>query len=88
MRTGPACPTRRTTFDKSVGFSHTTGQITHHIDADVDAERDHLFNDLGQTGQKYDVDNFHSNPSGHNGGGDAWITDGRLFVGVIKPSEK
>jgi hypothetical protein len=54
----------------------------------VDAERDHLFNDLGQTGQKYDVDNFHSNPSGHNGGGDAWITDGRLFVGVIKPSEK
>jgi hypothetical protein len=28
------------TFDTRVGFSHTTGQVTHHIGPDVDAERD------------------------------------------------
>ena len=27
------------TFDRSVGVSHYTGAITHHIDADIDAER-------------------------------------------------
>ena len=78
------------TFDKSVGLSHTTGQITHHIEADVDAERDHLFRDLAQTGelgQKYDVDDFHKDRSGYNGGGDPWTTDGRLSVGVIKPDK-
>jgi len=31
------------TYDKKVGLSHTTGQITHHIAADVDAERDTCF---------------------------------------------
>jgi hypothetical protein len=28
------------TFDRAVGLSHTTGQITHHIAPGVDAERD------------------------------------------------
>ncbi|MCA9199758.1 MAG: LssY C-terminal domain-containing protein [Planctomycetales bacterium] len=26
------------TYDRGVGFSHTTGQITHHIESDVDVE--------------------------------------------------
>src|SRR5262245_10099692 len=30
------------TFDERVGLSHTTGEITHHIGPDVDAERDKL----------------------------------------------
>jgi len=30
------------TFDRGVGLSHTTGQITHHIAPDIDAERDTL----------------------------------------------
>ncbi len=34
------------TFDVRVGFSHDTGQITHHISPDVDAERDGLIADL------------------------------------------
>jgi hypothetical protein len=38
------------TYDRKVGLSHTTGQITHHIAADVDTERDHLFADLKETG--------------------------------------
>jgi hypothetical protein len=50
------------TYDERVGLSHTTGQITHHIAADVDTERDHLFRDLQQTGdlaEVYSVEGFH-----------------------------
>jgi hypothetical protein len=74
------------TYDKRVGLSHRTGQVTHHIAADVDAERDHLFHDLEQTGELaevYTVDGFHKTLEGRNGGGDPWHTDGKLFVGVI-----
>ena len=74
------------TFDQRVGFSHRTGQITHHIAPDVDAERDHLFDMLRQTGDLSEVyveDHFHKTLDGRNGGGDPWHTDGRLFVGVI-----
>ena len=76
------------TLDHRVGFSYTTGQITHHIAADVDAERDHLFRDLQQTKdlvEVYDVPDFHKTREGRNGGGDPWHTDGKLYVGVINP---
>jgi hypothetical protein len=75
------------TYDKRVGFSHTTGEITHHIAADVDAERDHLLNSLEQTGdlaERYAIDGFHKTLEGRNGGGDPWHTDGRLGCGVIR----
>jgi hypothetical protein len=75
-------------YDERVGFSHTTGQITHHIAPDVDAERDHLFANLKETGKlsaERVVDQFHETLEGKNGGGDPWHTDGRLFVGVIDP---
>lgn len=75
------------TYDKRVGLSHTTGQVTHHIAADVDAERDHLFANLKQTGDLADeqfIDGFHKVREGINGGGDPWHTDGRLEVGSIK----
>jgi hypothetical protein len=74
------------TYDRSVGLSHTTGQITHHIAEQVDEERDHIFNTLKQTGELAEtlmVDDFHSTLSGKNGGGDPWRTDGRVYVGVI-----
>jgi hypothetical protein len=77
-----------TTFDRGVGFSHTTGQITHHVAADVDTERDKLFADLKRTGdlaEDYIVPGFHKVLTGRNGGGDPWHTDGNLEVGVIKP---
>src|SRR6201985_3128546 len=38
------------TFDKGVGVSHFTGAITHHIDADIDAERDALVRDIETAG--------------------------------------
>ncbi len=74
------------TYDKHVGLSHTTGQITHHIAADVDDERDHLFDCLKKTGELARVqivDNFHTIREGRNGGGDPWRTDGRLFTGTL-----
>jgi hypothetical protein len=76
------------TYDARVGFSHTTGEITHHIAADVDVERDHLMETLQATSdlEAVDVvDDFHDDRQGKNGGGDPWHTDGSLYVGVIKP---
>jgi hypothetical protein len=73
-------------FDKRVGFSHTTGQFTHHTAPDIDVERDYLFHDLQTSGGLSSVDTvegFHTVLSGRNGEGDPWQTDGRLFVGVI-----
>jgi hypothetical protein len=72
-------------YDKRVGFSHTTGQVTHVTAADVDAERDYLFRCLEETGElaeRYIVEGFHKIREGRNGGGDPWHTDGNLYVGV------
>lgn len=76
-------------FDRKVGLSHTTGQITHHTAADIDTERDKLFDDLKQTDRLTDfyvIEGFHTDRQGRNGGGDHWKTDGNLVVGVIKPA--
>lgn len=73
-------------YDERVGLSHTTGQITHHIAADLDVERDKLLADLQQTNklaETYDVPGFQQVLQGRNGGGDPWHTDGTLRVGVI-----
>ena len=70
-------------FDHGVGFSHTTGQVTHHIAPAIDAERDHLFGDLQPTGVGPLVrwmEGFHTVLEGRNGGGDPWHTDGRLAI--------
>lgn len=78
------------TYDRRVGLSHTTGQITHHINPDVDTERDHLFNDLQKTKklkEQSQTDDFHTIREGRNGGGDPWYTDGRLFIGNIRPAD-
>jgi hypothetical protein len=74
------------THDVSVGLSHTTGQITHHIGPDVDAERDKILADLGRVKHLLSVDwidGFQEPPEGRNGGGDPWHTDGRLGVGTL-----
>jgi hypothetical protein len=77
------------TYDTRVGLSHTTGEITHHIAPDVDAERGHLFQSLDATGkllETYQIDDFHRVRNGRNGGGDPWSTDGELWTGVIARS--
>ena len=74
------------TFDRSVGISHRTGQVTHHIAPDVDRERDGLFADLVKTGQLvklFQVTGVGATLMGRNGGGDRYYTDGELTVGVL-----
>ena len=59
------------TYDRSVGLSHRTGEITHHIGADIDAERDGLFADLANNGwliQEFQVTGVGATFLGRNGG--------------------
>jgi hypothetical protein len=75
------------TYDERVGLSHTTAEITHHIAADIDTERDHVIGTLEQTGvlaTVYLVEGFQKALEGHNGGGDPWHTDGNLSVAVLR----
>ena len=76
------------TFDRGVGVSHRTGQITHHIAPDIDAERDHVIAALTKAGQLvswFDVSGVGPTVNGRNGGGDRYFTDGEMAVGVVSP---
>jgi hypothetical protein len=76
------------TFDRSVGISHLTGKITHHIAADIDAERDHVIETLTKVGQLteiFQVTGVGATLDGRNGGGDRYFTDGELTIGVVSP---
>ena len=74
------------TFDRGVGLSHDTGQVTHHIAPDIDAERDLLMRDLGEAGM---VKNFFqisgTGPTmfGRNGEGDPYYTDGEIDIATL-----
>jgi hypothetical protein len=73
-------------FDRGVGLSHETGAITHHIDADIDAERDFLIGDLSAAGMlasTSDIVGIGATRTGRNGGGDPYFTDGKAVVGVL-----
>lgn len=75
-----------TTFDRSVGFSHLTGQITHHIQPDVDTERDAFVLNLEkaqQVASLYQVTGVGATLQGRNGEGDWYYTDGELTVAVL-----
>ena len=74
------------TFDRSVGLSHTTGQITHHIGPDIDAERDGLMADLHKGGwltELFQVTGLGATLLAKNGGGDRYYTDGELTIGLL-----
>ena len=71
------------TFDRSVGVSHYTGAITHHIGADLDAERKLLPTDLEaafMVDAKYQVTGIGPTMAGRNGGGDLYYTDGEVWI--------
>ena len=73
-------------FDRGVGLSHDTGQITHHIDPNIDAERDGLIKDLKATGQvvsTYEMRGIGATQNGRNGGGDLYVTDGNIVIGRL-----
>src|SRR5271165_5421341 len=69
------------TFDDSVGVSHYTGQITHHVAPDIDAERDLLSNDVAAANKvetTYSVSGVGPTLFARNGGGDPYFTDGDI----------
>ncbi len=74
-------------FDRSVGISRYTGQITHHIGPDLDAERDALMAALVEV--RFVVSTYRlpgSGPTlnGRNGGGDRYFTDGEVLIGALQ----
>jgi hypothetical protein len=71
------------TFDRDVGLSRYTGQVTHHIAPDVDAERDGLTNDLKSAKVVeaiYAVTGVGPTLFGRNGEGDRYYTDGEIKI--------
>jgi hypothetical protein len=71
------------TYDRSVGLSLFTLQVTHKIDANTDAERDHVVASIGAANPAVAVDvieDFSTGYHARNGGGDAIATDGNLPV--------
>ncbi|MBV9287990.1 MAG: LssY C-terminal domain-containing protein [Hyphomicrobiales bacterium] len=79
------------TFDRSVGVSHYTGQITHHVAPDVDAERDFVADDLAAAQKvetRYWVSGAGPTLIGRNGGGDPYFSDGEIaFVRLVEGCE-
>lgn len=71
------------TFDRAVGFSLFTLQITHKIDANTDIERDHIVSTLRAADASIGVEllrDFSTGYHARNGGGDTIETDGDLPV--------
>lgn len=79
------------TFDKHVGLSLFTGQVTHKIDANVDKERDFVVSTLRKmklVEEVHFVKHFTSSYHSRNGGGDVIHTDGALPFVNLKPTSK
>jgi hypothetical protein len=76
------------TFDKHVGLSLFTGQVTHKIDGDVDKERDFVIKTLSRAKKVSEVKvvkHFTSSYHTRGGGGDIIHTDGALpFITLSK----
>ena len=71
------------TFDRGVGLSHLTAQVTHHIAPDIDAERDRLTADLKAAKVVeaiYEVSGVGPTLNGRNGEGDRYYTDGEIKI--------
>jgi hypothetical protein len=74
------------TFDRGVGLSRYTGQVTHHIAPDIDTERDGLSDDLvraGMVSTRYQVSGIGPTLNGRNGEGDPYYTDGEIWMNVL-----
>lgn len=71
------------TFDRAVGFSYFTLQITHRIESDTDIERDYIVKTLTDSKKLKSVktiENYFSAYHHRNGGGDSITTDGALPI--------
>lgn len=82
-RVGPDQWLAAATFDRGVGLSLFTFQITHHIGADIDAERALSVAVLRRCGAMLEgTESMRLSPGLHhrNGGGDPYVTDGRIAI--------
>ncbi|MFE4197893.1 LssY C-terminal domain-containing protein [Paenarthrobacter sp. NPDC056912] len=71
------------TYDRSVGFSLFTLQITHKIEQNTDVERDHIVHTVSQAEPAVAVrviEDFSTGYHTRNGGGDSISTDGDLPI--------
>jgi len=76
------------TYDRGVGISHFTGQVTHHIAADIDAERDLISADLAAANKvdaSYETSGVEPSVTLRNGGGDYYYTDGEIRFSKLTP---
>ena len=76
-------------YDATLGVSRFTGEVMHHIDPEVDRERERLLADLDAGGAVENVlwaENFRPAGNGRNGGGDPYRTDGALAIAVLRPA--
>jgi len=74
------------TYDRGVGLSRYTGQVTHHIGPDIDAERDQLMRELTAAGMLdavFQISGIGPTLFGRNGGGDSYYTDGEIEMGSL-----
>lgn len=79
------------TYDRSVGLSHYTGAVTHHIAPDVDDERVLILDDLTRAKvleAAYLVGGIGPTLNGRNGGGDWYFTDGEVWIMRITPDAR
>ena len=71
------------TYDRSVGFSLFTLQITHKIEQNTDVERDHIVRTVSEAEpavRVHVIKDFSTGYHSRNGGGDSISTDGDLPV--------
>src|SRR6202790_4425146 len=74
------------TFDRGVGLSHDTGQVTHHVAPDIDARSELLMRDLREAGMVqafFRISGTGPTLFGRNGEGDPYYTDGEIDVASL-----
>jgi hypothetical protein len=74
------------TYDRGVGLSRYTGQVTHHTGPNIDAERDLMMRDLSEAGMVdalFQISGIGPTLFGRNGGGDPYYTDGEIDIGSL-----
>jgi hypothetical protein len=67
-------------------LSHDTGQVTHHIGPDIDAERDLLMRDLRKAEMVqtfFQISGTGPTLLGRNGEGDSYYTDGEIDIASL-----
>jgi len=75
-------------YDRGLGFSRYTGEVMHHIDPQVDVERETLFEELARAdalGRVERLAAYRPAGPGFNGGGDSYRSDGALLRGFLAP---